>query len=144
MYDAFGSGSRPDRVLRRRAHHREVEKFSPSFGVHAGLIPDPNWPPVIIPPDSTAMKRRFRRVRCELVVEVDGSRRRAPGDLSQGGAMVLLEAPLTAAVIGIEFDGMRADARVLSATPEGLLYAHHVQFIDEEAGRAVWRRLSSR
>jgi hypothetical protein len=144
MYDAFGSGGRPDRVLRRRVHDKESRKFSPSFGVHAGLIPDPNWPPVQFPEDNVAMQRKYRRVRCELILEAEGLRRRVPGDLSQGGAMVLLAHELSTGVVTIEFSGRRAEARVLSSTPHGPMFAHHAQFLDENAGRAVWRELVSR
>jgi len=144
MYDAFGSGSRPDRVLRRKVRDDELHRFSPSFGVHRGYIPDPNWPPVQFPDDTLAMQRRFRRVRCELVVEAEGLRRRVPGDLSQGGAMVLLAERLVAPIITIELNGRRAEACVLSATPQGMLLAHHAQFLDEALGRAVWRELIGR
>lgn len=144
MYDAFGSGVRPERVLRRRPRRDEVQKFSPSFGVHVGLIPDPNWPPVEFPENNVAMQRRYRRVRCELVLEAEGLRRRVPGDLSQGGAMVLVAQPLTVEHITIELHGKRADARVLSFTAAGPMFAHHAQFVDEEQGRAVWRELVGR
>jgi len=121
-----------------------VRKFSPSFGVHKGLIPDPNWPPVEFPEDNVAMQRRFRRVRCDLVLHAEGLRRRVPGDLSKGGAMVLLPQMLTIPVVTIELNGKQAEAQVLSATPVGPLFAHHVQFIDEASGHAVWRELISR
>lgn len=144
MYDAFGSGSPRERVLRRRARHDEAEKFSPSFGVHKGLIPDPNWPPAQFPEDNVAMQRRFRRVRCELVVHAEGLRRKVTGDLSQGGAMVVLPYLLVADLVTIEVNGKAAEARILSSTSRGPLFAHHAQFIDETAGRAVWKELVSR
>lgn len=142
MYDAFGNGARL-RYLNRRTRKDEVKKFSPSFGVHAGLIPDPNWPPVQFPDNSVAMQRKHRRVACTFSLEVEGKKTVVNGDLSVGGAMFLLTKKLASPEVVIEIRGQSALARVLSSNTRGQGVAHHAQFIDPEDGARVWKALTA-
>jgi len=142
MYDAFGNGARL-RYLNRRTRKDEVTKFSPSFGVHAGLIPDPNWPPVQFPDNSVAMQRKHRRVACTFSLQVDGKKTVVNGDVSVGGAMFLLATSLAAPEVTIEIRGHSALARILSSNIRGQAVAHHAQFVDPEEGAKVWKALTS-
>jgi hypothetical protein len=142
MYDAFGNGVRL-RYLNRRTRKDEVKKFSPSFGVHAGLIPDPNWPPVQFPDNSVAMQRKHRRVACSFSLEVGGKKTTVQGDVSVGGAMFLLDKPLSVTEVAVEIRGQVARARVLSLNTRGPSVAHHAQFLDPEQGAKVWKALTS-
>jgi hypothetical protein len=142
MYDAFGNGARL-RYLNRRTKKDEVHRFSPSFGVHEGLIPDPNWPPVQFPDNSVAMQRKYRRVACSFSLEVEGKKRTVHGDVSEGGAMFLLDAPLGVSEVVVEVRGQAALARVLTSNAKGPEVAYHAQFLDPEQGAKVWRALTS-
>ncbi len=138
--DEGSSGPRV-RIFTRRVKKTVGEKFSPSFGVHNGLIPDPNWPPAEFPKGSVAMQRKFRRVECTVMVEVDGRRVSVPGDLSAGGAMFVLPQRAANDVVTIEVRGVRAQAKVLSVSTKGTQVAHHAQFVDAAAAKALWAKL---
>jgi hypothetical protein len=142
MYDAHDR-STLRKVISRKARSSPAEKFSPSFGVHQGMIPDPNWPPAEFPEGNVAMQRKDRRVTCSFTLEVDGRRREVTGDLSRGGAMFLLPARAAVQVVMIELRGVRAEAQVLSTNARNNQVAHHAQFIDPEAAKAVWKKLLS-
>lgn len=140
MYDAHDR-SNLRKVITRRAKSSVTEKFSPSFGVHQGMIPDPNWPPAEFPEGNVAMQRKDRRVACGFTLEVDGKRSEVTGDLSRGGAMFLLPARVAVQVVIIEVRGVRAEARVLSTSERNNQVAHHAQFIDADAAKALWKKL---
>jgi hypothetical protein len=136
-----GSSGPRVRIFTRRVKKKVGDAFSPSFGVHNGLIPDPNWPPAEFPKDSVAMQRKHRRIACEVVVEVDGRRTAVPGDLSAGGAMFLLPLRAASDLVTIEVRGVRAEAKILSVSKKGAQVAHHAQFVDAASAKALWAKL---
>jgi hypothetical protein len=142
MYDAFGNGARL-RYLNRRTRKDEVKKFSPSFGVHLGLIPDPNWPPVQFPDNSVAMQRKHRRVACSFSLDIQGKKSAVQGDVSVGGVLFLWPEQLTVTEVIVEIRGQAALARVLSSNQRGAVIAHHAQFVDPAEGAKVWKALTS-
>jgi hypothetical protein len=142
MYDAFGNGARL-RYLNRRTRKDEVKKFSPSFGVHVGLIPDPNWPPVQFPDNSVAMQRKHRRVACTFSLQVEGKKSTVSGDVSVGGVMFLWPQKLGVTEVIVEVRGVSALAKVLSSNQRAEVIAHHAQFVDPVEGAKVWKALTS-
>lgn len=127
MYDA----------LTRAAHldsHRKVKKhsnaaFSPSWGVHKGLIRDPNWPPAQFPEAGTAAARRSRRIACDFQVLIGQQSLNVHGDISKGGAMFILTERLPVSSVVVSYKGHRATAEVISHTTRGNQTAHHLRFV---------------
>lgn len=142
MSDAFGVESHT-RVSRRATKSTEAARFSPSFGVHHGLIPDPNWPPAQFPDNSVAMQRRDRRVVCDLTVDIDGRREVVRGDLSKGGAMFLLAGRSVSNVAVVEVRGVRAEVSIVAVSTRGASVAHHAHFTDAKQGLQLWLALIS-
>ena len=140
MYDAHDR-TNLRKILTRRVKTSVTEKFSPSFGVHHGMIPDPNWPPAEFPEGTVAMQRKDRRVACDFNVELGGVSTKVTGDLSRGGAMFLLPAAAGQDVVTVELRGVRAEARVLSTSPRNGQIAHHAQFMDPESAKVLWKKL---
>lgn len=140
MTDAFGVESRT-RVVKRAVKSVASRRFSPSYGVHQGLIPDPNWPPTQFPTDSVAMQRKDRRVACALKLELDGRRVEVTGDLSKGGAMLMLPKRLKSNLLTVEVRGVAAQVAIVSVSARGNALAHHGRFVDAAAGARLWKAL---
>lgn len=142
MDNAFTKASSVSAVSRRRVRSRASEKFSPSFGVHRGLIRDPNWPPAELPEGGSAASRRFRRVEARFDVELRGESVTVVGDVSRGGAMFLLDRRVETKVVDVLVGGRAARAEVLSVSRKGDLYAHHCRFVDAAESMPVWRAVA--
>ncbi len=138
MHDAFTRATSVQSVINRKGHTSASRKFSPSFGVHHGLIKDPNWPPAVFPEHGTAASRRFRRVEMNFYVELRGETVTVQGDVSAGGAMFLFDRKVETKVVDVVVLGKVARAEVLSISKKGELFAHHCRFIDLGEARPVW------
>jgi hypothetical protein len=127
MYDAMQRASSSS-VGRKLKKHSNAQ-FSPSWGVHKGLIRDPNWPPAQFPTAGTAAARRSRRIACDFQVRVGAKTLDVHGDISRGGAMFILgeRLPVTQAVV--TYKGHAATAEIISHTTRGAQTAHHLRFI---------------
>ncbi len=143
MDNAFTSSNSVGSVARRRVRSKASAKFSPSFGVHRGLIKDPNWPPAEFPEHGTAASRRFRRVETAFDVGLRGESVTVVGDVSQGGAMFLLGRRVETKVVDIMVQGVSARAEVLSTSKKGALWAHHCRFLDAAESMPVWQQVAS-
>ena len=140
MDNAFArasTASNPHRKLKDSKAHR----FSPSYGVHKGLIRDPNWPPTEFPAEGNAAMRRNRRILCELSVTIDGQTHAVKGDLSKGGAMFMLPIRSETRMVTIAFASVQARAMVLTTSKKDGQVAHHSRFVDPGEGLAVWAQL---
>ncbi|MCC6337104.1 MAG: hypothetical protein IT380_24310 [Myxococcales bacterium] len=127
MYDALQRAAPLD-------SHRKVKKhsnaqFSPSWGVHKGLIGDPNWPPAQFPEAGTAAARRSRRIACDFLVGAGDAQLQVHGDISRGGAMFVLTQRLPVSAVVVSYRGLAASAEVISHTTRGAQTAHHVRFV---------------
>lgn len=138
MYDAFSKAATVSPAAHRKLKKSNSAKFSPSYGVHRGLIKDPNWPPAEFPETGTAMSRRNRRVVAKFNVMVDGAPVSVEGDLSLGGAMFTMPTRLGAKSVVLELGGYKAQAEVLSASKKGNTFAHHCRFVDVNESRPLW------
>jgi hypothetical protein len=127
MYDAMdrAGGSNVHRKLKKHSN----AQFSPSWGVHKGLIRDPNWPPAQFPTAGTAAARRSRRIACDFQVQVGGKTLNVHGDISRGGAMFTLAERLSATQVLVSYKGRSAAAEVISHTTRGAQTAHHLRFV---------------
>jgi hypothetical protein len=143
MSDVFTKSGSVSSVITRKGHSTASGKFSPSFGVHRGLIKDPNWPPAQFPEHGSAASRRFRRVELSFNVELRGEAHRVHGDLSEGGAMFLLDRKVETKHVDIVVNGLAARAEVLSASKKGASFAHHCRFIDSAEALPVWEAVAS-
>ena len=143
MSDVFTKSGSISSVINRKGHSTASGKFSPSFGVHRGLIKDPNWPPAEFPEHGTAASRRFRRVEMTFGVELRGETREVHGDVSEGGAMFLLDRRVETKHVDIIVKGVAARAEVLSASKKGASFAHHCRFIDSAEALPVWEAVAS-
>lgn len=142
MDNTFTSAGSFSSVSRRRVRSKASEKFSPSFGVHRGLIKDPNWPPAAMPEGGSAASRRFRRVEAKFDVELRGESVTVVGDISQGGAMFLLSRKVETKVVDIVVQGRAARAEILSTSQKGDLFAHHCRFLDSSESLPVWHTIA--
>ncbi|MFT3713291.1 MAG: PilZ domain-containing protein [Archangium sp.] len=143
MHDAHSKTSSVSSVNKRTVHSTSAGKFSPSFGVRRGLIKDPNWPPAQFPEHGgTAASRRFRRVDTSFMVSARGEELNVKGDLSQGGAMFLLDRRLDVKSVDVVLHGMAARAEVLSCSKKGSLYAHHCRFTDSDESMPLWNAVA--
>ncbi|MFZ5440837.1 MAG: PilZ domain-containing protein [Myxococcota bacterium] len=138
MHDAFTKSASVKSVLNRPVHKKAAEKFSPSFGVHRGLIKDPNWPPAAFPEHGTAASRRFRRVELPFEISLRGEVMAVTGDISEGGAMFLLDHRLDAKHVDVVFKGHQARVEVLSTSKKGARFAHHCRFLDVAEVAPLW------
>lgn len=143
MTDVFTKASSVGSVIHRQGRSTASGKFSPSFGVHRGLIKDPNWPPAQFPEGGTAAARRFRRVELAFEVELRGETATVKGDVSQGGAMFLLDRQVETRHVDIVVKGKAARAEVLSTSKRGGAYAHHCRFIDAGEALPVWEAVAT-
>lgn len=143
MHDAFSKAGSVSSVINRTGRSTASGKFSPSFGVHRGLIKDPNWPPAQFPEHGTAASRRFRRVDTSFVVATRGEELSVKGDISEGGAMFLLDRRVDTKVVDVVFNGQSARAEVLSCSKKGHLFAHHCRFLDQSESKPVWQAVAS-
>lgn len=139
MHDAHSkSGSISSSVSKRSTKSTAAGKFSPSFGVRRGLIKDPNWPPAQFPEHGTAASRRFRRVDTKFIISVRGEEAEVKGDVSEGGAMFLLDRRLDAKTVHVVVGGKAARAEILSCSKKGNAYAHHCRFTSADEAQPVW------
>lgn len=143
MSDVFTKSSTISSVINRKGHSLASGRFSPSFGVHRGLIKDPNWPPAQFPEFGTAKARRFRRVEMSFSVELRGATVNVQGDVSEGGAMFLLDHEVDTKVVDVIVTSKVARAEVLSVSRRGNAFAHHCRFVDTAEARPVWEAVAS-
>ncbi len=143
MHDAFTKTASVSSVINRTGTSKVSSKFSPSFGVRRGLIKDPNWPPAEFPEHGAAASRRFRRIETTFDVALRGEQVTVKGDVSQGGAMFLLDRRVDTKVIDIVVKGHAARAEVLSASKKGAMFAHHCRFLDVSESQPVWEAIAS-
>lgn len=143
MTDVFTKSSSVGTVIHRQGRSTASGKFSPSFGVHRGLIKDPNWPPAQFPEHGTAAARRFRRVELAFEVELRGETANVKGDVSEGGAMFLFERQVETRHVDIVVKGKAARAEVLSTSKRGTAFAHHCRFIDASEALPVWEAVAT-
>ena len=143
MSDVFTKTGSVSSVINRKGVSTASGKFSPSFGVRRGLIKDPNWPPAQFPDHGSAASRRFRRVELAFDVELRGEAVSVHGDVSEGGAMFLLDRRVETSHVDIVVKGKAARAEVLSASKKGLAFAHHCRFIDSAEALPVWEAVAS-
>jgi hypothetical protein len=142
MDNVFTKSTSGSSVIKRVGRSSASGKFSPSFGVHRGLIKDPNWPPAEFPEHGTAASRRFRRVEAKFEVALRGAQVTVQGDVSEGGAMFLLDRRVETKVVDVVVKGKAARAEVLSASKKGSLYAHHCRFLDSAEALPVWEAVA--
>ncbi len=138
MHDAFTRAASRDTLSHRKLKDKNAYRFSPSYGVHKGMIPDPNWPPARFPEDSTAMARVHRRVPARFKVESDGKVYEVKGDMSKGGAMFMLPTKLDVQTVEVRLGDLAARAQLLAAHEKGAEVSHHVRFLDEGEATALW------
>ncbi len=150
MSDVFTKSNSVSSVINRKGHSTASGKFSPSFGVRRGLIKDPNWPPAEFPEHGSAASRRFRRVEMSFGVELRGrpldsagERFEVKGDVSEGGAMFLLDRKVDSKHVDIVVKCAVARAEVLSASKKGHFFAHHCRFLDSAEALPVWEAVAS-
>ncbi len=143
MDNTFTKSGSVSSVINRTGRTTASSKFSPSFGVHRGLIKDPNWPPAQFPEHGTAASRRFRRIDSNFDVALRGEQVAVTGDISEGGAMFLLDRRVDTKVIDVVIKGMAARAEVLSASKKGSMFAHHCRFLDSAESLPVWEAVAS-
>lgn len=143
MHDAHSKSGSVSSVINRSGRSTASGKFSPSFGVHRGLIKDPNWPPAQFPEHGTAASRRFRRVETKFVISVRGEELEVKGDVSEGGAMFLLDRRLEVKALHVVVGGKAARAEVLSCSKKGNLFAHHCRFTSVDEAQPVWAAVAT-
>lgn len=144
MDNVFTAAGAVSSVAHRKVESKPNASFSPSFGVHHGLIKDPNWPPASFPEQGTAAARRLRRVAAAFEVAFEGGQAAVTGDISAGGAMFLFERALNTGLVYVLVDGHVARAEVLSAHPKDGKFAHHCRFLDVDEAGAVWHAIEVR
>ena len=112
--------------------------FSPSYGVRAGYIKDPNWPPARMPEDTFVAQRRHLRVRCGFMIRIAGESL-APtfGDISVGGAKFTLDSAVGSALEVLAGD-FAAAAQVVDVKKMPGLFVYRVKFVDAAAGAEVF------
>jgi hypothetical protein len=140
MYDAFDK-SRGRRLTSRKLKTKAADRFSPSYGVHKGKIPDPNWPPPEFPEEGLAMQRKGRRIVCDFTVVSGAKKYKVHGDLSKGGALFYLPDLIASSDVTIELKDAKATAVVLGTSKVAKGVAHHARFTDEAEGAKVWEAL---
>lgn len=142
MLGDFTKSASLSTVINRTGRTSASDKFSPSFGVRRGLIKDPNWPPAHFPEHGSAASRRFRRIDSTFDVALRGEQVTVTGDISEGGAMFLLDRKVDTKVVDVVVQGKAARAEVLSASKKGLLFAHHCRFLDAAESLPVWEAIA--
>jgi hypothetical protein len=143
MSDVFTKSSSVGSVIHRQGHSTASGKFSPSFGVRRGLIKDPNWPPAHFPEHGTAASRRFRRVESTFDIALRDEQIEVKGDVSQGGAMFLLNRRLENKHVDIVVKGRSAKVEIVSTSKKGNAFAHHCRFLDISESGPVWEAVAS-
>ena len=76
-------------------------------------------------------------------VELRGEAVQVTGDVSEGGAMFLLDRKVETKHVDIVVKGLVARAEVLSASKKGSDFAHHCRFIDSAEALPVWEAVAS-
>lgn len=131
----FATGSSARRVSFKRRFDKTVKSKpqSPSFGVHSGLIRNPNWPPgpgVQMPTD----RRLAKRVRYSFDLLYAGRAITVSGDVSATGAMFVLDRlmPVNHVQLSVrvpdEREPRKVEADVIRTSYKGQYIAHHVRF----------------
>ncbi len=131
----FASGGSARRLyLKRRFDKKPKSKpQSPSFGVHNGLIRNPNWPPgpgVQMPTD----RRLSKRVEYGFDLLYAGRSIAVRGDVSATGAMFVLDRLMPSSHVQLsvrvpeEREPRRVEADVIRTSYKGQFIAHHVRF----------------
>ncbi len=137
MSDVFSSAAQSS-AISRRTKDRASEKFSPSYGVHQGFIPDPNWPPAELPEGGRAMSRKSRRQVMTYNVLVNNAWVEVKGDLSKGGALFLLPERMEQKYAHVHYGSHVARVEILSTSKKGSLYGHHCRFVDATESAPLW------
>src|SRR5689334_19456573 len=117
-------------ALRPASSRRALECAAVSSRIRTG--------PPAVSAHARAAPRRFRRVEFSFGVELPGEpgswttveALEVKGDVSEGGAMFLLDRKLDAKTVDIVVKGSTARAEVLSASKKGHYFAHHCRFLD--------------
>ena len=131
----FAIGGVARRVSFKRRFDKSVKTKpqSPSFGVHSGLIRNPNWPPgpgVQMPTD----RRLAKRVRYSFDLLYAGRAINVSGDVSATGAMFVLDRlmPISHVHLSVrvpdEREPRKVEADVIRTSYKGQYIAHHVRF----------------
>jgi hypothetical protein len=135
----FGTGSSVRRLSLRRRFDKTVKAKpqSPSYGVRAGFIRNPNWPPgpgVQMPTD----RRLAKRVEYTFEVLYAGRAIAVQGDVSATGAMFVLDRVMPTSQVELavrvpaEREPRRVSADVVRTSYKGPYIAHHVKFLHPE------------
>lgn len=135
MYDAMQRAT--GHGVRRRLRKRQNSRFSPSYGVHKGLITDPNWPPPEFPEEGTAAARRTKRFSCDFEVHLGAESFAVHGDISLGGAMFLLGRRLDAQRVVVTYKRLQAVAELVSTSTRGKQTAHHFRFLSRSEAQPL-------
>lgn len=136
MDDIFkGSGGLKHK---RSLKGKKTSGISASMGVRLGYVADVERPP----PEGMPSKRQSKRIPTSLRIFRDGAWHRVAGDLSAGGALLLLdgkvETPELEVIIELA-DGTgrwQTHAKILRRELRGRRIAHHLRFenADDVAG----------
>jgi hypothetical protein len=132
------SSAATNSAIHRKTRTSSSEKFSPSYGVHKGYIPDPNWPPAELPEGARAMSRKSRRQVMTYNVLVQNKWVEVKGDLSKGGALFLLPERMEQKYAHVHYGSHVARVEILSTSKKGSMFGHHCRFIDEKESAPLW------
>lgn len=117
---------------RRNLKGKKETSIPSSMGVRLGYVSDVERPP----PEGVPSKRRSRRIPTSVHILRDGSWMRVAGDLSGGGALLLLDSRIEESELEMTIelaDGSKkwhALAQVLRREQRGRRIAHHLRFND--------------
>ncbi len=120
-------------AFKRRFKEAKPKPQSPSFGVHHGLIRNPNWPPppgVTMPTD----RRLAKRVLYSFEIMYAGRAMTVTGDVSATGAMFVMDRLMPTAHIEMsvrvpnEREPRRIKGEIIRTSYKGEYIAHHVRF----------------
>jgi len=130
MDNVFGGGG--GFKGRRNLKGRKDSSIPSSMGVRMGYVSDVERPP----PPGVPSKRRSKRIPTSVHILRDGAWKRVAGDLSGGGALLLLDSKIEEGQLELTVelaDGSRkwhAVAEILRREPRGRRVAHHLRFND--------------
>lgn len=132
MDDIFkGSGGLKHK---RALKGKKTEGISASMGVRLGYVADVERPP----PEGTPSKRQSKRIPTSVRILRDGQWHRVAGDLSAGGALLLLDGSVDTPELEVVIelaDGSgkwHAHAKILRREQRGRRIAHHLRFDNAE------------
>ncbi len=132
-----GYGGSSGLLHRRRFKPKaKSDSFSPSYGVRMGLIPNPSWPPPPGVEDATE-RRTARRVPLTFQLGLpQGKRLQVRGNVSAGGALFLLTAPLAATQVDLyvtvpaQTEELHMVGVLIAATAQDGAVVHRVRWQD--------------